>query len=129
MKNYCIETPKGQQKPPALTIIDFIPVGRDNAIKRAELTRLCVQYGLIGKSSPTNEDRAMRRLIERARRDYTILNVTDGKGYYRVSIKDLQDLQRYIRQEDSRAKAAFINHKMAKKLYEDYIHGRIEVMD
>ena len=35
------------------------------------------------------------------------------------------DLKRYIRQEEKRAKSTFKNLAMAKKLYEDYKHGRI----
>ena len=68
----------------------------------------------------------MRKLVEKARIDFTILNISDGNGYFRVSREDLQDLQRYIRQEDNRAKAAFKNHALAKKLYEDYKVGRIK---
>lgn len=35
----------------------------------------------------------MRKLIEQARRDYTILNLSNGQGYYRPSRNDLQDLR------------------------------------
>ncbi|MBO5208042.1 MAG: hypothetical protein J6B68_01720 [Lachnospiraceae bacterium] len=113
------------EREPTLSIIDLIPVGRENAISRQMLTDKCVSVGLIDKSI-SDKDRAMRRLVEKARLDYTILNISDGNGYYRVSWEDLQDLQRYIRQEDSRAKAAFRNHALAKKLYEDYKAGRIK---
>lgn len=108
-----------------LSIADLIPIGRDNAISRKLLTDKCISAGLIDKNI-SDKDRAMRRLLEKARRDYTILNISDGNGYYRVSREDLQDLQRYIKQEDNRAKAAFRNHALAKKLYEDYKAGRIK---
>lgn len=123
MKTFYINNPVGTGKKASLTIADLIPIGRDNAIKRADLVKACVQHKLI--ESGTQEDRAMRKLLEKARHDYTILNLSDGNGYYRVSSKDLQDLQRYIKQEDNRAKASFRNHALAKKLYEDYIHGRM----
>lgn len=108
-----------------LSIADLIPIGRNNAISRKLLTDKCISAGLIDKNI-SDKDRAMRRLLEKARRDYTILNISDGNGYYRVSREDLQDLQRYIKQEDNRAKAAFRNHALAKKLYEDYKAGRIK---
>lgn len=108
-----------------IAIEELIPIGRDNAISRKALVSLCITNKLIdGNISQDSQDRAMRVLLERARMDTTILNLSDGVGYYRVSMEDLQDLQRYIRQEDSRAKSAFRNHENAKKLYEDYKSGR-----
>lgn len=126
MHRFNIHTKKTEKEHlPAVTITDLIPVGRDNAISRQLLIEKCVAFGLIGWEI-ADKDRAMRRLIEKARIDCTILNISDGNGYYRVSKEDLQDLQRYIRQEDNRAKAAFRNHAMARKLYEDYKTGRIK---
>lgn len=128
MERFAVYTPKAAPTPPAITIIDLIPVGRDNAISRDYLVTLCVQNGLVDENkSPESKDRAMRRLLERAHLDYTILNLSDGEGYYRPSKDDLQDLQKYIRQEESRAKATFRNISNAKALYEDYMHGRIGV--
>ena len=67
----------------------------------------------------------MRELISKARIDYTILNLSDGNGYYRPSKDDLLDLQRYIKQEEKRAISTFKSLEMAKKLYEDYKSGRL----
>lgn len=120
--NYYVK--KGSQHKETITIVDLIPVGRDNAISRSALTQLCISHKLIDESA-TDKDRAMRNLLSRARLDYTILNLSDGSGYYRPSHDDLLDLQRYIRQEESRAKATFKNLSMAKKLYEDYKAGRL----
>lgn len=126
MQKFSMYTRKAKgEKNPELTIIDLIPVGRDNAISRQLLVEKCVNFGLVSVKA-ADKDRMMRRLLEKARLDCTILNISDGKGYYRVSREDLQDLQRYIRQEDNRAKAAFRNHALAKKLYEDYKAGRIK---
>lgn len=126
MQKFDLYTKKAKgERPPTVSIIDLIPVGRENAISRKILTEKCVAAGLIDKNA-VDKDRSMRKLVEKARIDYTILNISDGNGYYRVSREDLQDLQRYIRQEDNRAKAAFRNHSLAKKLYEDYIHGRLK---
>lgn len=115
-----IYTPKTNPKPPKITIADLIPIGRENAIKREDLTILCVKHELINKHS----DRMMRSLIEKARIDYTILNLSDGNGYYRLSHEDTLDLQRYIRQEENRGKSTFRNIGLAKKLYADYLAGR-----
>lgn len=104
-----------------ITIADLIPKGRENAISKRELLNLCVLHDLC------KTDREMRRLIEIARIGYVILNNSDGKGYYIPSREDGPDLQRYIRQEEKRARSTFRNITMAKALYEDYKHGRVEV--
>lgn len=109
----------------AITIADLIPVGRENAISRKSLVLLCAEQGLI-ENSIRDKDRAMRLLIQKDRKDFVILNLSNGDGYYRSSIEDAQDLQRYILQEESRAKSAFKNLKMARALYEDYKHGRVD---
>lgn len=105
-------------------IIDFIPMGRENAIIRKRLTELCVENDLID-TNKKDKDREMRLLLQKARIDYTILNNPEG-GYYRPSREDLQELSRYIRQEEKRAKSIFKDVKRAKRLYEDYKLGRLE---
>ena len=126
MEHFAVYMPKATPTPPAITIIDLIPVGRDNAISRDYLVTLCVQKGLVDqKLRPESRDRAMRQLLEKARLDYTVLNLSRGEGYYRPSRDDLQDLQRYIRQEENRAKSTFRNISNAKALYEDYKRGRL----
>lgn len=110
---------------PAFTIIDLIPVGKENAISRKYLAQKCVEAGLIDENV-LDIDRQMRKLIEAARRDYVILNCSDGAGYYRVSKEDILELQKYIRQEENRGKQTFRNLKLAKRLYEDYKHERFD---
>ncbi len=63
-----------------INIIDLIPVGKENAIKREQLTRLCFQYGLI--ADVKDKDRAMRDLIGEARMEHPIINMSHGDGYY-----------------------------------------------
>jgi hypothetical protein len=108
-----------EPKPPLITVADLIPVGRENAIKREDLLKSCIQNGVA-----TN-DRMMRKEIEKAKINFVILNNSDSHGYYRPSLEDMQDLQRYIRQEEKRAKSTFKNIKRAKALYEDYKSGRV----
>lgn len=126
MEHFFLYVPPGNGQKQEHSIVDLIPIGRENAISRNLLVQLCVQNGLIDESlSVSGKDRLMRRLIEHARIDYTILNLSDGRGYYRPSKEDLMELQKYIRQEESRAKSTFKNLSMAKKLYEDYKTGRL----
>ena len=105
-------------------IADLIPVGRENAISRKLLTQMCLSCGLID-TNLKDSDRNMRSLVSKAREEHIILNLQNGNGYYKPSKEDLFDLQRYIAQEEKRAKATFKNLSMAKRLYEDYKHGRI----
>lgn len=123
MNTFTVEHKKASGKP-IFTVADLIPTGRDNAISRKVLTQLCVENGLID-SSAKDKDRVMRELVHRDRKDFVILNLSNGKGYYKASLDDCQDLQRYIRQEEKRAKAAFRNITLAKAMYEDFKHGRI----
>lgn len=109
---------------PFISVADLIPIGRENAIKRKELLNRCIGAGLV--SDNNNADRAMRNLIRKDRKDFVILNLSNGGGYYRPSREDIQDLQRYIRQEESRGKATFNNIKLARALYEDYKHERVD---
>lgn len=126
MKRFYMYVPAGTGPKEEHSIVDLIPVGRDNAISRKLLVQLCVNNGLInGNLSPASQDREMRKLIEKARLDYVILNFSDGNGYYRVSREDMQDLQRYIKQGENRAKANFRSLTMAKKMYEDLKAGRL----
>lgn len=126
MNTFTIIQPKVEQKEEPITIIDLIPVGRENAISRNDLTKQCIKYGLI-EDTISDADRKMRRLLKIARRDCTILNLSDGVGYYRLTREELQELQyvkRFSNQEDSRAKSTFINHTYANKMYADFIAGR-----
>lgn len=107
-----------------INIAMLIPQGRDNAISRFELTKQCLEKGLIDSNS-LDPDRVMRKLLEIARRDYVVLNRSGG-GYYRPTKDELKELQKYIRQEESRAKAVFANLKLAKALYEDLKAGRLD---
>lgn len=124
MIKFVVFTKDVEKKEPLITIANLIPIGRENAINRNSLTELCVSFGLIDERIK-DKDRLMRELISKARIDYTILNLSDGNGYYRPSKDDLLELQRYIRQEEKRAISTFKNLEMAKKLYEDYKSGRL----
>ena len=124
MKRFEVYTPKAAPTPPAITIIDLIPVGRDNAISRDYLVTLCVQHGLV-KENLKDKDRAMRDLVGEARKEYVVLNLSDGNGYYRPTLKEFLDLQRHIRQIRSRINKEEERLRPELVLYEDYKRGRL----
>lgn len=73
-----------------MNIIDYIPIGRSNAISRRALCQITEL-----------PDRLMRREIERARKDYAILNI-DGSGYFRPDEGESYLVERWLKQERSR---------------------------
>ncbi len=99
--------------------------GKDEAIKREDLVERRVCAGIVAKDLK-DKDRAMRILIEKARREYVILNDGRGGGYYRPTPKELVALARSNKRENSRAVNVFASTKKAKALEEDLIHGRIK---
>ena len=107
---------KVKDSKPTYTVADLIPFGQENAISRERLLQECIHYNICGS------DRAMRMLIQKCRIDYVIL-ARDGGGYYRPTRDDMADLQRYIKQERSRAISCHVSIIKAKKLYEDYKRG------
>ena len=110
-----------------INIIDLIPVGKENAIKREQLTRLCFQYGLI--ADVKDKDRAMRDLIGEARMEHPIINMSHGDGYYQPrtdSKEEMAELNAFIRQEERRVINSIRRVGVAKATYEDFIRGRFE---
>ena len=83
-----------------MNIIDYIPKGSENAISRKNL---CIKTGL--------EDRVVRGLIEEARRETIIISNNDGSGYWvfpdNPTEAEMHMLQRYVKQQESRAKSIF----------------------
>ena len=79
-------------------VLDAIPFGKDRAVTREYLA---AKTGL--------PDRQVRKAIEEIRRNHIILNDQDGKGYYRSY--DLDDIERFYRQERARALAVLYRMK------------------
>lgn len=102
-----------------MTVADLIPYGSENAISRDNLLDKCYRLGLA-----TN-DRQMRKLIEDARKSFVILNLSDGRGYFRPKKSDKEKLRHYVAQERDRSIAISRNLKMANALLEDMEYGRI----
>lgn len=86
-----------------MNIVDYIGVGRANAVDRFRLMELT---GL--------PDRKVRSLIEDARREGAlIVNAQDGAGYY-IS-DDLVELRRQLRSNHSRAMSILVQQKYLRR--------------
>ena len=128
-ETFHIYVPKanGTKKPDKIeTFIGLFIPGKENAIKRDELTQRCVDAGLIHPNT-IDKDRAMRNLIARAKVDYNIKITNDGRGegYYIPTPKESIQLARNNEREDKKAVSIFRNNKGNKALSEDYKAERI----
>ena len=97
------------------SIRDYIPHGKENAITRKYLVKICLNVGLID-TAVTDPDRAMRKLISEARLVEPILS-SDSGGYYKPTEKEYIELRKYIKREEARAKSVFRGLKQARALY------------
>ena len=129
METFFVDVPKanGTSKPDKVEIfIGLFTPGKENAIKRNDLTQKCVEAGLINPDA-VDKDRVMRKLLERAKLDYNIkiTNDGDGEGYYIPTPKESMQLARNNKREDKKAVSIFRNNKGNKALSEDYKAGRL----
>ena len=86
-----------------MNICEFIPVGKENAIRRDTLV-----------TTLNLPDRRVRQMIEDARRDGAlILNAQDGTGYYRSD--DVGELKRQFQRNNSRAMSILVQQKHLRK--------------
>ena len=116
---------KGMKRGEGLvSIIDLIPIGKENAISRKMLTAKCVGYGLIADSIK-DKDRQMRHLIEIARKstNTAILNNSDGEGYFipSDSLEDALAARSFVIQERKKAKEIVKGTYPALRVYNKYI--------
>lgn len=101
--------------------IALVPYGADNSVSREELTRLCVDCGLVSEKA-VDKDRAMRKLLHTARTGCCILSKASG-GYFRPTNDELHLVEKRNKQERSRAISIFANTKYDGLLAEDYRRG------
>ena len=129
METYYINVPKAKGVKKVDKVEEFIKLlqyGKENAIKRNDLTEKCVLAGLINNETK-DKDRAMRKLMQRAKIDYNIKITNDGKGegYYIPTFKEYRDLAKNNKREDKKAVSIFRSQKGNKQLEEDYKTERI----
>lgn len=129
MEHFVMYVPvaKGKSKVDKVEILaELIPKGKENAITREELIDKCIENGLVkADSERENQDRAMRKLIQKARLNYSITNNGDGTGYYRPSKEDYQNLRKNNNRENKKAISTLGGLKTNKAIAEDYRVGRL----
>ena len=88
-----------------MNIVDYIPVGRENAISRKMLSQAT---GL--------SDRIVRGMIEDARiAGEIICNLQDGRGYYVPRPDDLESVARQYWQNRHRAISVLVQNKNLRR--------------
>lgn len=96
-----------------MDIVDYIPFGRENAVTRAQL-----------RSRTGIDDRTIRDMIAAARRDTVILNMQDGKGYFRPLPEEINYVKAHERQESARImsqiKGLEFERRMIREHYGNY---------
>ncbi|WP_448902707.1 hypothetical protein [Eubacterium sp.] len=96
-----------------MDIVDYIPFGRENAVTRAQL-----------RSRTGIDDRTIRDMIADARRDTVILNMQDGKGYFRPLPEEINYVKAHERQESARImsqiKGLEVERRMIREHYGNY---------
>lgn len=86
-----------------MNICDFIPRGKENAIRRVDLAR---RVNL--------PDRTVRQMIEVARREGAlIMNAQDGAGYYMS--EEVGELKRQYRTNHNRAMSILVQQKHLRR--------------
>lgn len=95
-------------------IINYIPHGRENAVTRSQLVDMTGMH-----------DRNVRKAISKARKEYVILSLENGSGYYQPTADDYPELRRTLKREESRARSVFGSIKKLRALCEDYERGRL----
>lgn len=83
---------------------EYIRYGQKNAIKTSTL------QAITGLSS-----RDVRREVEKLRQTDVILNLQDGKGYFKPTEDEMHLVEQYIRQEEARMQAIAHNVGIARK--------------
>lgn len=94
-------------------VLVHIGTGKENAVTRE---KLCLLTGMT--------DRAIRATIEEAKTNgYVIIN--NGSGYYKPEIDEVEELRRYIKKQENRAKTIFRELRNYKAYLADIDGGRI----
>ena len=94
-------------------VIGHLHKGKSNAVKHDVLIKLS---GL--------KDIQLRLALEKARRDFCIINDQDGKGYYLPENKE--DAKRYYKQEYNRAMSILVRLDGTKN-YIRQMEGQVEI--
>lgn len=107
------------------SIVELIPEGHANAIGHELLTAKCIAYGLIPDRAK-DADRHMRKLLHEAKLTTSIVNMQDGKGYFRPTKDDMDLLLIYVRQEKARQRNVARSFRFTERLLADFQAGRLD---
>lgn len=93
-----------------IDITEFIPIGRANAVTGSYLA-----------SKLHIPERDVRKLISHARREEVIINLQDGKGFFKPAESEGTLVEFWLKQESSRLK----EHAMSLRASRRYVkeHG------
>ena len=92
-----------------MDIVDYIPFRRENTVTRAQL-----------RSRTGIDDRTIRDMIADARRDTVILNMQDGKGYFRPLPEERHLVEAYAKQETARLKSIGWSLKATRQMLKNW---------
>ncbi|MBE7092735.1 MAG: hypothetical protein E7365_06115 [Clostridiales bacterium] len=87
-----------------MCILDYIPYGQNNAVTGTRLSELT---GI--------NRRKIRKIIAEERRKTPILNLQDGKGYFKPTEEEKHLVERYVKQETARLKSVGWSLKAARE--------------
>lgn len=106
-----------------MSCVEYIPEGHENAVSRQYL-----------RDMTGNTDRSNRREIKES--DELVLNLQDGKGYFKPAPDEDRFVRAFIRQEESRIREIRKTVKKAKRyldekarLEEDQRIGQMNLKD
>lgn len=104
-------------------VANSIPKGQENARPLADMVKIFDGYGWLPNH---DKERKTRDLISRARMEYVICNLQDGKGYFRPTKDDFEALRKYTNQERNRAKEVGRRARLGEALLMDFYKERCE---
>lgn len=104
--NNTTETPDLSSFEPYRTILDMLKTGEKNAVHLKSIMK---------KTELKN--RGVRKCIEHLRRSGTVI-ISNKNGYFKPETPD--ELQKYINQEEHRAKSVFYTLKNARQLMKQF---------
>lgn len=97
-----------------MDVAEMIPVGRDNAIPRAQL------ISLLG-----TDDRNTRNAVSQLKKTEVVISCADGSGYFKPSVEDIAEVKDYYRREHNRAMDILKGLKLVGAWIDDVEHERI----
>lgn len=98
-----------------IDILNYLPHGRNKARSRADICRLT---GL--------DDRQVRILISKAKKETVIASASDGSGYYIPTITDYDEVKSYKNREHAKAINILSDLTIVNAWLDDVEHERLE---